>query len=321
MKVGLTLGKFAPLHRGHQDLIETAIAEMDRVIVLIYEAAETAIPLSKRASWIRRLYPDVEVLEVRDGPTEVSDRPEVTAIHDEFLRRTVGHRGITHFYSAEFYGDHVSRALGAIDRRLQRGPMSGTAVRADPFARRRDVHSLVYRDLVTKAVFVGAPSTGKTTLAERLAREFDTVWMPEYGREYWEQHQIDRRLSLEQLVEIAEGHRTREDELIRECNRFLFSDTDATTTFVFSLYYHGQVHPRLAELADEARDRYDFVFLCEDDIPYDDTWDRSGAVTRGRMQQMIRDDLSARGIDAIVLHGPLEERMARVREVICSRNA
>jgi NadR type nicotinamide-nucleotide adenylyltransferase len=321
MKVGLTLGKFAPLHRGHQELIETAISEMDRVIVMIYEAAETSIPLATRAGWIRRLYPDVEVLEVRDGPTEVSARPEVTAMHDEFLQRTVGHRGITHFYSGEFYGEHVSRALGAIDRRLTRTSASGTAVRTDPFGRRRDVHPIVYRDLITKAVFVGAPSTGKTTLAERLAREFGTVWMPEYGREYWEKHQVDRRLTLEQLVEIAEGHRRREDELIAESNRFFFGDTDATTTYVFSLYYHGQAHPRLAELAEQARDRYDFVFLCEDDIPFDDTWDRSGAVSRSRMQGMIRRDLAARGIDAIPLRGSIDERMARVREVICSRHA
>jgi nicotinamide riboside kinase len=38
-------------------------------------------------------------------------------------------------------------------------------------------------------------------LAERLAREFRTQWMREYGREYWERHQIDRRLTPTQLVE------------------------------------------------------------------------------------------------------------------------
>ncbi|WP_292760680.1 AAA family ATPase [Nostoc sp. NOS(2021)] len=33
---------------------------------------------------------------------------------------------------------------------------------------------------------MGAPSTGKTTIASQLAKEYNTVWMPEYGREYWE---------------------------------------------------------------------------------------------------------------------------------------
>ncbi|MCC5600764.1 ATP/GTP-binding protein [Nostoc favosum] len=44
----------------------------------------------------------------------------------------------------------------------------------------------MYRDLITNVVFLGAPSTGKTTIASQLAKEYNTVWMPEYGREYWE---------------------------------------------------------------------------------------------------------------------------------------
>src|SRR5438105_15460655 len=40
--------------------------------------------------------------------------------------------------------------------------------------------------LVKRVAIVGAESTGKTTLAEELARHFDTVWVPEYGREYTE---------------------------------------------------------------------------------------------------------------------------------------
>ena len=34
-KVGFTIGKFAPLHKGHQFLIETALKEMDEVYVVI----------------------------------------------------------------------------------------------------------------------------------------------------------------------------------------------------------------------------------------------------------------------------------------------
>lgn len=55
MSTGLTLRKFAPLHRGHQLLIEIARAEVDRLIVLIYSAPETSVPLNVRARWLRRL--------------------------------------------------------------------------------------------------------------------------------------------------------------------------------------------------------------------------------------------------------------------------
>ena len=46
---GLTLGKFAPFHRGHQFVVETALAEMDEVIVIIYDAPETT-PISAAGS-------------------------------------------------------------------------------------------------------------------------------------------------------------------------------------------------------------------------------------------------------------------------------
>ncbi len=35
MKRGLTLGKYAPLHRGHQLVIETGLAETDEMVVIV----------------------------------------------------------------------------------------------------------------------------------------------------------------------------------------------------------------------------------------------------------------------------------------------
>ena len=48
-KVGFTIGKFAPLHKGHQYLIETALKEMDEVYVIVYETDLIDIPVEKRA--------------------------------------------------------------------------------------------------------------------------------------------------------------------------------------------------------------------------------------------------------------------------------
>ena len=87
-RVGLTLGKFAPLHRSHQHLIETALAETERLVVLIYDCPEViAVPLGVRAAWIRRLYPQVEVIEAVDGPQQVGSAPEITRAHDAYILR------------------------------------------------------------------------------------------------------------------------------------------------------------------------------------------------------------------------------------------
>jgi len=321
MRTGLTLGKFAPLHKGHQYLIETALAEVDRLVVLVYDCPETTTcPLPIRANWIRQLYPTVEVIEAWDGPAAIGDTPEIRRLQEDFILRVLAGREISDFYSSEFYGDHVSKALEARDRRIdpprETFPVSGTSVRDDPYSCREYLDAVVYRDLVTKVVFLGAPSTGKTTLAAEMAHACSTVWMPEYGREYWEKHQSNRRLTQEQLVEIAEGHRRREDVLVLQANGTLFVDTDATTTYMFSHYYHGEAHPRLAELADQTLNRYDLFFLCEADIPYDDTWDRSGEVNRGVFQKQIRADLLRRRIPFITLRGDLADRMQCVQRIV-----
>ena len=37
---------------------------------------------------------------------------------------------------------------------------------------------------VKRVCLLGAESTGKSTLAEALARRYETLWNPEYGRPY-----------------------------------------------------------------------------------------------------------------------------------------
>ncbi|MBF0255909.1 MAG: AAA family ATPase [Gammaproteobacteria bacterium] len=321
MTTGLLLGKFAPLHRGHQLLMETALAENEQVLAMIYHAPDvTDVPLPVRAGWIRDIYPRVEVIEAWDGPLEVGDAPELQRRHEEYILSRLAGRRVDRFYSSEFYGAHVSRALQAEDRRVdearQQVPISATAIRADPYNNRHFLEPRVYRDLVSRVVLLGAPSTGKTTLAEALARHHATCWMPEYGREYWARHQQDRRLSPQQLLEIAEGHRRREDVLMTQANRFLFVDTDASTTRHFARYYHGWVDPRLEALAEETARRYDLFLLCEDDIPYDDSWDRSGEGNRRIMQAQIRAELTQRRMPYFALKGSLAERLQQVEGIL-----
>jgi HTH-type transcriptional repressor of NAD biosynthesis genes len=318
---GLTLGKFAPLHKGHQYLIETAIRETDEVIVVIYDAPEvTDVPLNIRASWIRTLYPNVEVIEGVNGPSVTGDTPEIKKIQEEYIAGLLNGRRITHFFSSEFYGDHMSKSLGAINREVDRArtvvPISGTLVRDNVFLHKNYLSPVVYKDFVINVVFLGAPSTGKTTLAQKLSEEYNTAWMPEYGREYWEQHQSDRRLTLDQLTDIAKGHLLREDKQLYYANRYLFTDTNAITTYMFSLYYHNKVSDQLKLLAQQAEKRYDLFFLCDTDIPYEDTWDRSGDVQRSEFQMKIIEDLNVRNIPYILLNGSLAERVDKVKKVL-----
>jgi HTH-type transcriptional regulator, transcriptional repressor of NAD biosynthesis genes len=320
-KVGLTLGKYAPLHRGHQSVIEKAIEQMDKVKVLIYDSPEiTSIPLPVRAGWIRNLYPQVEVVEVWDGPAEVGNTPEIKTKHEKYLLNNLKISGITAFYSSEFYGEHVSRALSAkniqIDPERKKFPVSGLKIREDPYKFRKFIHPIVYRDLITNVVFLGAPSTGKTTIASVMAKEYCTGWMPEYGREYWEKHQVNRRLSHKQLAEIAEIHLQIEDKKLLSSNRYLFTDTNALITYIFSMDYYGAADEKLKEIVNKTTSRYDLCFLCDTDIPYDNTWDRSGEVKREVFQKRIIAELNLRKIPFYILRGEIKTRVEYIKKIL-----
>ena len=73
-----------------------------------------------------------------------------------------------------------------VDRHRVRVPVSGTAVRSDPLRHLDLLEPCVRAYFVRRVVLVGAESTGKTTLAEMLASQWRTNWVPEFGRDYWE---------------------------------------------------------------------------------------------------------------------------------------
>ena len=300
--------------------MDTALSEVDDLVVLIYNSDVTDIPLSVRSRWIRTLYPTVTVIECWDGPKGHSTERSHEIQEENYIIKMLGGRKITHFYSSEFYGEHVSRALGAIDRRVDTSraqvPISATAIKNDPFGQRGNLDPIVYLDMITKVVFVGAMSTGKSTLVEALAKKFDTTFAAEYGREYWTQHQVDRRIGIDEFDTIAKGHLANEDLAAQNANKYLFVDTNAVTTFMYCLDYHGQVPPYLERVALENHSRYDIWFLCEDDIPYDDTWDRSGPQKRSVFHKQIISDLLDRKIPFISLTGSVAERIAKVESVL-----
>lgn len=170
---------------------------------------------------------------------------------------------------------------------------------------------------VKRVVFVGAESTGKSTLAETLARVYDTVSVPEIGRTIWEAK--GGKLDADDYVDIAVKHRQAEDEAQLRARRYLFVDTNALTTLLLGIQFRQVGDPPPAELvrcADDCRARYAHTFVCADDIPYEEQDVRENEAWRARIQRLVLDDLDARGIAYTVVHGGVEERAAQARRVL-----
>lgn len=321
MKTGFTLGKFAPLHKGHQYLIETALSEVDHLTVIIYDSPEVIeIPLSIRVQWIQKLYPSIEVIEAYQAPQVIGDTPEIHKLHEDYLDKLIGDRIFDSFYSSEFYGDHISKHFHCMDRRVDSNrshvQISGTKVRENPYLHRNFLDKFVYKDFVNNIVFMGGPSTGKTTLSKELSKIYNTQWMKEYGSEYWFLHQKDHRLTIEDLETIADRHIQIEDDLIYESNRYLFTDTNALTTLLFALYYGFHPSQKLKTLADLCINRYSTYIICDVDIPYEDTWDRSGNASREILQKMSIEELERRKIPFHLVSGDLADRISKVIKIL-----
>ncbi len=121
-----------------------------------------------------------------------------------------------------------------------------------------------------KIVLFGPESTGETTLSRQLARHYNSVWVPEYARDYLQNKWNNERKTCEaeDLLPIAEGQMKLENELSQKTDSILICDTDLLETKVYSeAYYLGCCNPILEKFALE--NTYDLYFLTYIDTPWE----------------------------------------------------
>lgn len=327
LRRGIVVGKFFPLHRGHQLLIETALAHVDELTVGVYNSFISAhwnrlLPAHKRAGWISQLYPSVKNLVVLPEPViGVPDEQKNTGACSPIYAKQVEFLGpFDYCFTSEEYGEPWAKALGCehvlVDAARNLIPVSGTSIRENAYKYRGLIDPLVYRDLIRKVAFVGTESTGKSTLAKRMAEEYDTLWVHEYGRELWEDQNLNG--SFPDFLKIGETQRTREQNAALHSNRFLFCDTNPWTTLKWSqMYYHGVADIRLQQLVEATYSDYLWV-LCDNDFDWiqDGSRELEGnkaeffqTVQRAELEVLSRD----KKIDLIYLSGSLEERVTKLK--------
>jgi NadR type nicotinamide-nucleotide adenylyltransferase len=327
IKTGFTLGKYAPFHKGHEYIIATALKEMEHVIVMIYNASDlTDIPTWKRADWIHHIFPEVEIIMAEDGPQETGYTSEIIEKQNNYLKCKLKDRKIHSFYSSENYGSYVANALYCnnriVDIKREIIPISATKIRKTKniFEIKQFVSEYVYNDIKPKYYFLGAPSTGKTTISKKCADVFSGSYCKEYGSEYWFKFQKNHRLSMEDLEKIAIGHNNLEDAVSTENADCVFIDTNIITTFSYALYYFGKTSSVLTNILQSSLYKYRHLFLCDEDIPFDNTWDRSGPESRGKIQNINKMVLDQNVLKYVVLSGSFEKRIGMVRDYIQKEN-
>ncbi|MCD8453349.1 ATP-binding protein [Tenacibaculum finnmarkense genomovar ulcerans] len=170
---------------------------------------------------------------------------------------------------------------------------------------------------LVKVVLFGPESTGKTTLSGQLARHYNTVWTPEFAREYLQDKWNNERKICEQkdIIPIAEGQINLENELSKKADKVLICDTDLLETKVYSEeYYGGFVDANLDEAA--IKNTYDIYFLTYIDTPWeaDDLRDKPGE--RLEMFIAFENTLIKYKRPYVLLKGDKETRLKKAVEII-----
>ncbi|WP_276168262.1 ATP-binding protein [Zobellia alginiliquefaciens] len=163
---------------------------------------------------------------------------------------------------------------------------------------------------VVKVVLFGPESTGKTTLSDQLARYYNTVWVPEYAREYLQDKWNNERKTCEpkDLLPIAAGQMKIENQLAKKASEVLICDTDLLETKVYSeAYYLGYCDPALEKHA--LNNHYDLYLLTYIDVPWvgDDLRDKPNE--RERMFDYFKETLQKYDRNFIILKGNRKERL------------
>ena len=163
---------------------------------------------------------------------------------------------------------------------------------------------------IIKVVLFGPESTGKTTLSEQLARHYNTVWVPEYAREYLQNKWNNECKTCEpdDLLPIAEGQMKMENDLTKKATKLLICDTDLLETKVYSeAYYVGHCDPILERYA--LQNQYDLYLLTYIDIPWvgDDLRDKPDE--REYMFNFFKETLEKYNRKFITLKGDKKKRL------------
>ncbi len=163
---------------------------------------------------------------------------------------------------------------------------------------------------ITRVAILGAESSGKSILAEALAARYDTVWVPEYLREFVETHQRVPR--AEEQILIATTQIQREKETAQRAKTWLFCDTSPVMTAVYSRHYFKRTDAALEQL--EQSHTYDFTLVTAPDFPWSaDGLQRDSSAVRQQIHEELLGILDERGIPFLLVEGSLAKRVEQVQ--------
>jgi NadR type nicotinamide-nucleotide adenylyltransferase len=297
----IVIGRFDPLHRGHQMLIDTARGLADATTIVV-NTAVGRVPGATRVAWCRELA-DAVALDAPPAP----GGPHDLAFWQHWaaaIRPLVATADV--LVSSDRQAWRLADVLGVafvlVDPDRLALPIAATEIRRDPRAAWDLLAPPARAHYATRVTLLGPEASGKSTLARALADALRTVWVPEQARVVAERRRGVLRVA--DLERCADVQLALEDALARQANRVVVNDTDARSLELWAERLFGSTPAGLAARA--AACRPDLYVLAEP-LPLG-----TADPARARFARRCREVVTASGVPWVVAGGSIEQRVSAV---------
>jgi nicotinamide riboside kinase len=193
-------------------------------------------------------------------------------------------------------------------------------------------------ETIKKVVVIGPESTGKSTLCQRLAEHYNTLWVPEYAREYLEKNRT--KYSYDDLLTIAKGQIELEEKATQQLaftlhnspftihhspltshlpiaiGTPLFIDTDMYVMKVWAEFVFNKCHNWI--LNSIAERSYDLYLLCDTDLPWveDALREYPDKRIREKLFSLYKELMVNQSTPWCIISGNYEERLEKAIQCV-----
>ncbi len=166
--------------------------------------------------------------------------------------------------------------------------------------------------MIKKIALIGPESTGKSDLSEKLAKHFNTEWVPEYARTYVAT--LNRSYNIDDIVLIAKKQLEIEHEKEKIANKFLFIDTELIIAKVWAEDIYKTCPDFIIQELE--KQRYDLYLLTHPDLPWINDGIRENPHRRKYFFNVYKNELITRGFNFAEIKGMGECRLHNAIKII-----